>query len=55
MIAENFERDALLRHRNDGLLVHVRVVDAHAAEYRERLHEVLVVLGEDLKWQRLAS
>lgn len=48
MIAEHFESDALLCHRDDCLLVHVRVVDAHAAEYRERLNEVLVVFGEHL-------
>jgi len=32
----------------------VRVVDAHAAEDGERLHEVLVVLCEVLREQRRA-
>jgi hypothetical protein len=38
----------LLGHCDYRLLVHVRVVDAHAAEDGKRLHEVLVVLRERL-------
>lgn len=38
------EGDTLLGHSGDSLLIHVGVVYAHAAEYRERLHEILIVL-----------
>lgn len=43
MVAQHLQRHALLGHRHDRLLVHVRIVDAHAAEDRERLHKVLIV------------
>jgi len=54
VVTEHLQGDTLLGHRHDGLLVHVRVVDAHAAEDGERLHEVLVVLGEVLGEQKRA-
>lgn len=53
MIAEHFERHALLCHRNNRLLVHVGVVNAHSAEYRKSLHKILVVLGEELRKQQV--
>lgn len=46
MVRQHLQRDALLRYGHHRLLVHVRVVDAHAAEDGEGLHEVLVVLRE---------
>lgn len=49
MIAEHLERHALLGHRHDRLLVHVRVVNSHPAEDRERLHKVFVIFGKDLR------
>lgn len=55
MIAEHFECDALLRHRDNCLLIHVGVVNAHSAEYRKSLHEVLIVLGETLEMQQVIS
>lgn len=49
MIAEHLQGNALLGHGHNRLLVHVRVVDAHAAEYGKCLHEILIILGEVLK------
>lgn len=49
MVAQHLQRDALLGHRHNGLFVHVRIVDAHAAENSKCLHKVLVVAREFLK------
>lgn len=48
MIAQNLECDALLRHRDNCFLIHVSVVDSHAAENRKSLDEVFIVLCKDL-------
>jgi hypothetical protein len=46
VVRQHLQSDALLGYRHHRLLVHVRVVNTHSAEDRERLDEVLVVLGE---------
>lgn len=46
MVGQHLQRDILLGDGHHRLLVHVRVVDAHAAEDGKGLHEVLVVLRE---------
>lgn len=48
VIAKHLQRNTLLGHGHNGLLVHVRIVYAHAAENGECLHKVLIVLGEVL-------
>lgn len=48
MIAEHLQGNTLLGHGHNCLLVHVRIVNAHAAEDGECLHKVLIVLGEVL-------
>lgn len=49
MVAEHLQGDALLGHSHNRLFVHVRIVDAHAAEYGKCFHKILIVLGEVLK------
>lgn len=55
MIAEHLQGNTLLGHGHNCLLVHVRIVNAHAAEYGECLHKVLIVLGEVLWKERQIS
>lgn len=55
MIAEYLQGNTLLGHGHNGLLVHVRIVYAHAAEDGECLHKVLIVLGEVLQENQLVS
>lgn len=46
MVRQHLERDTLFGNGHHRPLVHVRIVDAHAAEDRKRLDEILVILGE---------
>lgn len=52
MVTKNLECDTLLGHCDNRLLVHVRIVNAHATEYRERLHKVLIIFGKNLRKRR---
>lgn len=49
MIAQHLQCDTLLGHSHNSLLVHVRVVYAHAAENGESFDEILIVFGKVLK------
>lgn len=46
MIRQTFEGDFLLRHQFTSVFVHLGVVDAEAAENRERLEQGYVAIGE---------
>lgn len=49
MITKNFQGNTLFSHGNNRLLIHMRIVNAHAAEDGESLHKVFIIFGEILQ------